>query len=161
MMPLFYYKSVYHVITHLYTMLLHYTAVSPPAGFDEKTAIFHGKKFGLLVPAPGEDMASPLHHRGGKLLDKREFGDGLRLCWGMSFIPQQSLGVKCDFILRNMLWHYRCMQRGLCRGLRGCSLCYCRRCRGCSGGWGTVGCPLRRWLHLLRYAVLRQGGRRS
>ena len=75
MMPLFYYKSVYHVITHLYTMLLHYTAVSPPAGFDEKTTVFGGKMFGLSVPAPGEDMASPLHHRGGKLFDKREFED--------------------------------------------------------------------------------------
>ena len=48
-------------------------AVSPPAGFDEKTTVFGGKKFGLSVPAPGEDMASPLHHRGGKLSDKPEF----------------------------------------------------------------------------------------
>ena len=49
--------------------------MSSPAGFDEKTAVFNGKKFGLLVPAPGEDMASPLHHRGGKQPDKREFED--------------------------------------------------------------------------------------
>ena len=46
--------------------------LSTPAVFDEETAVFDGKKFGLLVPAPGEDMASPLHHRGEKLLDKRE-----------------------------------------------------------------------------------------
>ena len=26
-------------------------AVSSPAGFDEKTAVFNGKKFGLSVPA--------------------------------------------------------------------------------------------------------------
>ena len=49
--------------------------MSSPAGFDEKTAVFNGKKFGLSVPAPGEDMASPLHHRGGKLFDTREFED--------------------------------------------------------------------------------------
>ena len=49
--------------------------MSPPACFDEKTAVFDGKKFGLSVPAPGVDMASPLHHRGGKLRDKREFED--------------------------------------------------------------------------------------
>ena len=47
--------------------------MSSPAGFDEKTAVFDGKKFGLSVPAPGVDMASPLHHRGGKLFDKSEF----------------------------------------------------------------------------------------
>ena len=47
--------------------------MSPPAVFDEETAVFDGKKFGLSLPAPGEDMASPLHHRGGKLRDKREF----------------------------------------------------------------------------------------
>ena len=47
--------------------------MSPPACFDEETAVFDGKKFGLSVPAPGEDTASPLHHRGGKLRDKREF----------------------------------------------------------------------------------------
>ena len=46
--------------------------MSPPAVFDEETAVFDGKKFGLSVPAQGEDMASPLHHRGGQLLDKRE-----------------------------------------------------------------------------------------
>ena len=49
--------------------------MSPPACFDEETAVFDGKKFGLSVPAPGEDTASPLHHRGGKLRDKREFED--------------------------------------------------------------------------------------
>ena len=35
--------------------------MSSPAGFDEKTAVFNGKKFGLSVPAPGGDMAPPLH----------------------------------------------------------------------------------------------------
>ena len=33
--------------------------MSSPAGFDEKTAVFDGKKFGFSVPAPGVDMASP------------------------------------------------------------------------------------------------------
>ena len=54
-------------------MLLHYTAMSSPGAGTEspnflplKTAVFSSK------PA-GEDMASPLHHRGGKLFDKREF----------------------------------------------------------------------------------------
>ena len=49
--------------------------MSSPAGFDEKTAVFDGKKFGLSVPAPGVDMASPLHHRGGKLFDKPELAN--------------------------------------------------------------------------------------
>ena len=31
--------------------------MSSPAGFDEKTAVFDGKKFGLSVPAPGVDNA--------------------------------------------------------------------------------------------------------
>ena len=53
--------------------------MSPPAVFDEETAVFDGKKFGLSVPAPGEDTASPLHHRGGKLRAKREFEEGNRV----------------------------------------------------------------------------------
>ena len=47
--------------------------MSPPAGFDEKTADFDGKMFGFSVPAPGEDMASPLRVHTIKQPDKREF----------------------------------------------------------------------------------------
>ena len=64
-----------HRVRRVYRTPCRGEAVSSPAGFDEKMAVFDGKKFGLSVPAPGVDMASPLHHRGGKLFDKQEFED--------------------------------------------------------------------------------------
>ena len=56
--------------------------MSTTAGFDEKTPIFDGKKFGLSVPTPGVDMASPL--REGAM-------DPLRLCTlSYPLLPSQS-----------------------------------------------------------------------
>ena len=65
-------------------------AVSSPAGFDEKTAVFDGKKFGLSVPAPGDDMASPLQGAYHEQADKLKLV--FRLSWAIAhhFNPWRS-----------------------------------------------------------------------